>query len=158
MGIDCCQEEGLLTINKSLNNNNITDIKDEDLHESYPKDGKFVKKSILGKGAYGEVRKIVSTESNIIYALKETSLNSFKNVKSFIRENKILSKCNHPNIIDFKEIFKDMNTETINMILEYAKGGTLEQQIKGEKHIEEKTLIFWFLVMEITTTWEKRLI
>ena len=44
-------------------------------------------------------------------------------------EAKIMKLLNHQNIIQFKEAFKD-NRRNLNLVMEYADGGTLAALIK----------------------------
>jgi len=155
MGGGCCNGEKILQEvnneqkNKSNNNNNnnITNT-NEDINESlesYKSTDKLKKISTLDYGENSKVEKVKSFKSGKTYALKITSLGSPDKVKYLVKEQNILSKCHHPNIISFKDIYKDKSNNTINMILEYAKGGTLKSKLNEEKNIEENTLIFWLM-------------
>lgn len=59
---------------------------------------------LIGQGSYGYVYKILKKSSNILYALKiipiPNSFDSDEIVTNALKEIGILSRCNHPNIID----------------------------------------------------------
>ena len=42
----------------------------------------------------------------------------------------LLYSLNHPNIIGYKEAFFDMKTKTLNIVMEYAEYGDLQNKIK----------------------------
>ena len=47
-------------------------------------------------------------------------------------EARILEVLNHPNIIKFKDVFKDRE-QHLNMVMEYADDGELADKIKQKK-------------------------
>ena len=153
MGIGCCNEKGLLEKDNipsyEQNNNDNNKTKENDEHnasnESFEEKELLEKKGTIGKGGFGKVILVETDNSKKNYAVKETSLDDMKKVKSFVKEKNILSKCHHPNIITFIEVFKDRNINKINIVLEYAEGGTLKEKLNGENNIEENTLIFWLI-------------
>ena len=153
MGIGCCNEKGLLEKDNipsyEQNNNDNNKTKENDEHnasnESFEEKELLEKKRTIGKGGFGKVILVETDNSKKNYAVKETSLDDMKKVKSFVKEKNILSKCHHPNIITFIEVFKDRNINKINIVLEYAEGGTLKEKLNGENNIEENTLIFWLI-------------
>lgn len=143
MGSGACCGKGSLEVNNN-------DAKTEEQNNShdftlFQVKGKLIIRSFVESGAFGDVSKVETDETNEIYILKKSSLNLTKNVKTLVIEQDILQKCHHPNIISIKEAFKDRNINSFNIIEEYAKGGTLRQQINEKKNIEENTLIFWLI-------------
>ena len=48
-------------------------------------------------------------------------------------EARILEALNHPNIILFKDVFKDSRMN-LNVVMEYADGGELADEIKRRKN------------------------
>ena len=139
MGIGCCNEKGLLekdnipSYEQNNNDNNKTKENDENnaSNESFEEKELLEKKRTIGEGAFGKVILVETDNSKKNYAVKETSLDDMKKVKSFVKEKNILSKCHHPNIITFIEVFKDRNINKINIVLEYAEGGTLKEKFNG---------------------------
>ena len=59
-------------------------------------------------------------------------------------EAKILEVLNHPNIIKFKDVFRDKNFY-LNLVMEYADGGELADMIKQRKntgtHFSEEEIL-----------------
>ena len=153
MGIGCCNEKGLLEKDNipsyEQNNNDNNKTKENDEHnasnESFEEKELLEKKRTIGEGGFGKVILVETDNSKKNYAVKETSLDDMKKVKSFVKEKNILSKCHHPNIITFIEVFKDRHINKINIVLEYAESGTLKKKLNGENNIEENTLIFWLI-------------
>ena len=43
----------------------------------------------------------------------------------------LLYSLNHPNIIGYKEAFFDIKTKTLNIVMEYAEYGDLQNKIKA---------------------------
>lgn len=70
-------------------------------------------------------------------------------MKTAFSEVAILQKCHHPNIILFKEVFKQRidNELTLNIITEYCDDGDLNMKSKEKidkgEHFEEVQLICW---------------
>ncbi len=65
-----------------------------------------------------------------------------------IQEGKILEKLDHPNIIKFKEVYIDdkSNKQILNIVMDFADGGDLQQRIRGQKgkFFNETTILDWF--------------
>lgn len=51
-------------------------------------------------------------------------------------EAKILEVLNHPNIIKFKDVFKNRELQ-LNVVMEYADGGELSERIKEKRRAGE---------------------
>ena len=82
--------------------------------------------SIIGKGAYGEVRVCRVRETGEIVAmkkLKKTEMKSKNQVKHVKAERDILAKANNPWIVELKYSFQD--TEYLYLCMEYLPGGDL---------------------------------
>jgi NIMA (never in mitosis gene a)-related kinase len=128
-GFDCCQ-----TLPKSYNEHYIIEKR-------------------IGAGAFGEVFLIASDLTRKKYIAKIIHIKNpnKKNMEQAFIEAKILRECHHPNIIFFKEVFKQrVNDEvTLNIITEYADDGDLykkaiEKKSKGE-YFKETQLIYWLM-------------
>jgi NIMA (never in mitosis gene a)-related kinase len=93
----------------------------------------------FGKGAFSSVCLVKRKMDNNIYAMKRVKiakLNS-KEKDNALNEVRILASISHPNIIEYKEAFFDDESQTLNLVMEYASEGDMEMSIK--KHIKEKT-------------------
>lgn len=64
---------------------------------------------------------MVENDNNDLFTLKKTD-----------NKSEFLQKCYYPNIIHYKEIFKEKNDNnsisTINLIIEYSNGGDLHDK------------------------------
>lgn len=74
---------------------------------------------------------------------------SEKEQKEAFLEAKILEKLQHPNIIKFIEVFRSSKpTATLNIVMDYAKGGDLQKKIKKQRekksYFEETQILDWF--------------
>jgi NIMA (never in mitosis gene a)-related kinase len=113
----------------------------------------YQKIKLIGKGAFGEVYLIMSTLTYIKYVVKIVKIKNCtnENMKNAHREAIILMKCNHPNIILLKDVFRQrLGVEvTLNIITEYCEGGDLGQKALEQKkmgsHFEETQLIYWLM-------------
>ena len=113
----------------------------------------YQKIKLIGKGAFGEVYLVMSTLTYIKYVAKIVKIKNCteENMNNTHREAIILMKCNHPNIILLKDVFRQRLGEkvTLNIITEYCEGGDLgkkaEEQKKKGSHFEEKQLIYWLM-------------
>ena len=128
-GFDCCQ-----TLPKTCNE-------------------RYIIEKRIGAGAFGEVFLISSDLTLKKYIAKIIPLKdpNKDNMKQALSEVKILRECRHPNIIFFKEVFKQKvnNEVTLNIITEYADDGDLykkaiEKNSKGE-YFKESQLIYWLM-------------
>jgi len=90
----------------------------------------------IGKGSYGKVRLAVHSETGKQVAVKIVHYNSAKSKKQLEREIAIISRLQHPNIVQLHEVFK--NNDQIYLILEYVGGGELFDYIMGRGRINEK--------------------
>ena len=135
MGTTCCP------------NNPPTNTTKKEIEE----DEHFQKLKKIGGGAFGEAFLIISEKTKLNYIAKIIKINNptTENMKTVFKEVVILKKCSHPNIILFKEVFKQRikNELTLNIITEYCDDGDLnmksiEKKDKGE-HFEEAQLICW---------------
>lgn len=88
--------------------------------------------SCIGRGAYGEVRKCLSKETNALRAVKIIN-------KKFLEENErqkllseisILKKLDHPNILKLYEFFQD--SKRFFLVTELCNGGELFERIAEE--------------------------
>ena len=115
-------------------------------------DEEYIKVDFIGKGSGGTlVYKIKSLENGQYYALKKVTLSNEEEEKNDVSKNEIeiFKTLNHPNLIKYEKSYKKKNGTTLNIIMEYADGGDLTNQIKKyineNKKIEEDLIWYWFL-------------
>ena len=117
--------------------------------EEISKDNKYY--TLLGKGNFAYVEKMISKKNQKIYAIKKIDKFSQNfNKKNFKRETEIMKDLNHENVIklygyftDYEEINKIKeilkidkinNNEIYCLVLECADNGTLEEFYKHYKY------------------------
>ena len=105
----------------------------------------------IGEGAFGKTF-LLKNRNNEEYAVKR--VNNTETFNYIVKESEIMEKCYHPNIIHFREIFKEKNIDNneilyVNLIMEYANdgdlGGKLQEQMKGTDFFEENILLIWLM-------------
>lgn len=101
------------------------------------KEFKFIKQ--LGKGAFGKVDLVQRREDGQIYAMKIVKISQLntKEQENALNEVRVLASISHPNIIGYKEAFFDSESQSLNIVMEYAEDGDLESKIKN--HMKNKT-------------------
>ena len=88
--------------------------------------------SKIGKGKYGDVYVAREIRTNFLVALKVLSKSAIRNMKAqkqVVREIKIHSQLDHPNIIKLYGVFHD--DENVYMILEWSPDGELYKELKS---------------------------
>ena len=158
----CCDEKEIVSTKKdnqteNQDTRNQSEIKDDEKSFSIylrelntlqePSDDKYTIVGSISQGAYGKIY-LIKNEKDEQFAVKKTVSN--KSIKSVLTESKILQKCYHPNIIHYKELFKERKEDVIlNLIIEYANGGDLKnklnEQLQGTNFFEEKLLLNWLM-------------
>ena len=113
----------------------------------------FIFGKILGKGSFGTVNIVTRKQDNKIYAMKRVNISSLsdKDKRSSLNEIRILASLNHPNIIDYKEAFFDEETKTLNIVMEYAEEGDIENKVKEnlKHHLRFKENTIWEWIIQI---------
>ena len=81
----------------------------------------------------------------------DTRLMKEESKKQIYNEASIMKKLFHPNVISFKEVFKDTKLEYFYIVMEYANDGDLSKKIKtqkqkvfGEKYFSEEKIMQYF--------------
>ena len=107
----------------------------------------------IGTGAFSTVSLVKSKKDNLIYALKSVELNKMqqKEKDNSLNEIRLLASINHKNIIAYKESFYEEQTNTLNLILEYADGGDLQSKISAHKNLKKyfNEKIIWSLFIQM---------
>jgi serine/threonine protein kinase len=87
----------------------------------------------LGKGTYGRVFKVRKKSTNKILVRKQVSLEgmSDEDREETLNEARVMSQCEHFNIIKYHESF--IEEKNLNIVMDYAAGNDLAQKIKTQK-------------------------
>lgn len=93
---------------------------------------KFTKIKTIGTGSFGSVYLIKYDKISDPFALKQMNKNDYE---SFENEISFLMKLDHPNIVPIKNYYE--TGKYLNIILPYAKNGTLETLIKKKQQIDK---------------------
>ncbi|CAD8105265.1 unnamed protein product [Paramecium sonneborni] len=107
----------------------------------------------LGKGSYGVVYKVKSTQDGNIYVLKKINLTHLKpkHQAEALKEAQLLRKLKHPNIITYYMSFIEL--DNLCIIMEYAEGGDLQKLLKDykerRKFMQEETI--WEMSRELSS-------
>ena len=92
----------------------------------------------LGSGAFASVHLVCDkTCSSKLFAVKIISKNSLSKQgrNAVIEEIKILRKLDHINIVKYFDVFED--SDSINIVMEYIEGPTLEEVMQKRRLTEE---------------------
>ena len=87
----------------------------------------------LGKGVFGSVIVVKRKQDNEIYAMKRVKISglSKRELENSFNEVRLLASLNHKNVIGYREAFYDQNSNTLNIVMEYADDGDLSTKIKN---------------------------
>ncbi|OMJ75863.1 hypothetical protein SteCoe_24882 [Stentor coeruleus] len=133
MGISCCKQV-------KVNTEGITRlIADGD------KSILWIKGEKIGSGSFGTVYRAIDVHTANYFAVKCISLkskkvNSPKLIKLIQKEVNILKSLEHPNIIKYYQTDLDIESNEINIIIEYASKGNLQSFVSEFKPLSNKIL------------------
>ena len=91
---------------------------------------------LLGEGAFGKAYLAKSDNENEQYVIKQVIMEEMtdQEKRDTFNEAIILKKLDHPNIIKFKEVFRQKKPkDALNIVTEFADGGDLGQKIEEQK-------------------------
>ena len=102
---------------------------------------------IIGRGGFGKVWKVIDKKHKNVYALKEmkkVKVIDRHSVKSIKYERELLSKINHPFIVNMYYSFQDY--DYLYLIMDLLNGGDLRYHISRQKKFtEEQTSKYYYL-------------
>eukprot|EP00742_Colponemidia_sp_Colp-10_P004979 GILJ01005320.1.p1 GENE.GILJ01005320.1~~GILJ01005320.1.p1 ORF type:complete len:912 (-),score=162.78 GILJ01005320.1:118-2697(-) len=101
--------------------------------------------SVLGKGFFGEVRKVTERKTGRVLALKTVSkrvIESHNMLEQLKREIDIMYNLTHPHIITLFYHFEDQ--ENFYLALEFAAGGQLYTELKRAGRFDERRAAKYF--------------
>lgn len=119
----------------------------------------------LGSGSFGTVFLVEDTRTKGEWkVLKEIFVGELQPDETVdaMREAKLLSTLNHPNIVKFHDSFPD--GESFCIVTEYCEGGDLDDKIKAwrkaSKTFDESLILAWFiqLVLAVKFMHERRVL
>ena len=99
--------------------------------------------TLIGTGGFSKVWEVKWKKNGMIFAMKEMSkarIIDRKSVKSIIVERDILSKLNHPFIVNLHFSFQD--SDKLYLILDLVKGKDLRHHLKHLKKMTEEQTKF----------------
>jgi len=86
---------------------------------------------VIGKGAYGEVRKIKNKVNGELRAVKIISKSKCQTTDNYFEEFEILKKLDHPNVLKLYEFYQDESTYYV--VTELCEGDDLLSKICSSK-------------------------
>lgn len=95
---------------------------------------RYIRKEILGQGAFGVVYSALDKETSKIVAVK--CLINKEDIKEFEVELKLLKKMKNSSIIRYFDSFTD-RTGALHIVMEYAEGGSLQDVINNYGPLNE---------------------
>lgn len=107
-------------------------------HRRNPIEVNYEVMEVIGKGGYGEVKKVKHKELDVIRALKvikKTRYKSAAELKMIKNEISIMKVVDHPNIVKLYEFFED--DDNFYIIQEFCSGGQLFEAILKKKTFTE---------------------
>ena len=107
----------------------------------------------LGSGKFGETYLVTRKLNKKNYAMKRINISKLSKIEitDSLNEIRLLYSLNNTNIIAYKEAFYDEESETLNIIMEYADDGDLSRkisEIKNKKLKFDETTI-WKILIQI---------
>ncbi|XP_055696896.1 serine/threonine-protein kinase Nek3 [Phlebotomus papatasi] len=88
----------------------------------------------LGNGTYGDVKlyRDIRTKQKVVIKTIKLLTNNLS-IHDVAKEIMIMSKLDHPRVIRFLSCFEDSVGQKLNIVMEYASGGTLHGLIEQQK-------------------------
>lgn len=111
---------------------------------------KYEQIKLLGEGSFGKAFLVECLEDNSLAVIKTIELGAMSKEEKndALLESKILEQLNHPNIIRFREVLLEDKKSRLNIVMDYADGGDLQQKIKlyqkNTRYFTETQILDWF--------------
>ncbi len=104
----------------------------------------YVLKEDIGEGNFGKVKLGIFKKTGEKFAIKIINKDKIKQkMKNILfKENEIITKFNHINVVYVFQIFEEENN--IYIIMEYCNKGELFDYIVSHKRLEEEASIFFY--------------
>ncbi|CAD8210620.1 unnamed protein product [Paramecium pentaurelia] len=107
---------------------------------------------LLGSGAYGKAYLAESIRDGQLCVIKQIDVSFMKQdeIAQAYKEAKIMSTLKHPNIINFREVYKTKKGK-LCIVMDYADGGDLSQKIKQTQgSLSESQVLDWFTQLSLS--------
>ncbi|XP_035230016.1 serine/threonine-protein kinase atg1-like isoform X2 [Stegodyphus dumicola] len=102
---------------------------------------------VLGEGSFGSALLVQDIELKKCYVVKKVSLLNLSphEREEALREVKVLSQMQHPNIISYHKSFEENNS--LYIVTDYCDGGDLYSKIRARNgiHFSEDQILDWFV-------------
>lgn len=91
--------------------------------------------SVIGKGSFGVIHKVVRKDDNVVCALKELDYSRMppKDRKQMLQEVSILDSLHHENVVQLIDKIIDKAQQKLYIVMEYCGGGDLSSIISLAK-------------------------
>jgi NIMA (never in mitosis gene a)-related kinase len=115
------------------------------------KDFEIIKE--IGKGSFATVSIVRRKADKKVYAMKKVKIGTMgnKEKENALNEVRLLASINSPQVIGYKEAFFDEETQTLNIVMEYADDEDLDKKIKNRAkanyYFKEDEI--WFFTIQI---------
>mmetsp|Transcript_70609 Transcript_70609/g.199338 ORF Transcript_70609/g.199338 Transcript_70609/m.199338 type:complete len:510 (+) Transcript_70609:82-1611(+) len=111
-------------------------------------DQKYKRIKVIGQGSFGKAYLVRNTEDNVDCVVKqmETAKMEPSDRNAAVKEATILKKMEHPNIIQYQEVFMTRKGR-LCIVMEYADGGDIHTVIKSQNNelLDEGRITSWFV-------------
>jgi len=102
---------------------------------------------LLGEGSYGKAYLVKCLSDDSYCVIKQLDISNMgeKEKKDTYNEAKVLKSLNHPNIVQFREVYKTKRGK-LCIVMDFADGGDLEAKIKAQhgRYFSEAQILDWF--------------
>lgn len=118
------------------------------MDQKHSMDQKYQRIKVIGKGSFGKAYLVKNTEEDSLCVVKqmEAGMMDAKDRNEAVKEALYLKKMEHPNIIQFLEVFMTKKGR-LCIVMEYADGGDVHDEIKKQdgKLLAEECILSWFV-------------
>lgn len=108
---------------------------------------KYVKISVLGKGAFGKAILAKDKQDEKLYVIKEVLIARLgpKEQEEAKNEARVLSKLRHPNIVQYRGSWVEKGK--LYIVMDYCEGGDMYKMIQEQNgvHFSEEQILDWFV-------------
>jgi mitogen-activated protein kinase kinase kinase 1 len=104
----------------------------------------YERKELIGSGSYGKVYRCINKLNGQEYALKvveitaKTREEAVRQINALKAEIGVLKKLSHENIVKYYSFDISSDSKQVEIVLEYAKRGSLRQYFLERGHLEER--------------------